>query len=55
VAIQPVTYRPITPVEPIKRREGSERAATAEGAGKKRAKLARKPDKGQGENLDMWV
>ncbi|WP_165842912.1 hypothetical protein [Phenylobacterium deserti] len=51
--ITPVTYRPIAEVQPVKRKVAEPKADKAQG--RSRPKLARKPDKGQGENLDMWV
>jgi len=51
--ITPVTYRPITEIKPVTRKSAEPKPEKAQG--RPRPKLARKPDKGQGENLDMWV
>jgi hypothetical protein len=51
MAIQPVTYRPITEIKPVTRKEPE----TVKAQARKRPKLARKPDKGMGENVDVWV
>jgi len=53
VALQPVTFRPITPVKPVSRKPDEEAARkTAE---PKRPRRGRRLDPGHGENLDTWV
>ena len=53
MAIQPVTYRPITPIKPVTRKP--EGAAATKPADRKRPPRGRTPDPGTGENLDTWV
>jgi hypothetical protein len=51
MAIQPVTYRPIPAITPVKRRPDETRKVTD----RKQPRRGRTPDKGTGENLDTWV
>jgi hypothetical protein len=53
LALQPVTYRPITPIKPVSRKSDDE--AVRKAKDRKPPKNARKPDPGTGENLDLWV
>jgi hypothetical protein len=50
MALQPVTYRPITEIKPVTRKEPE----TAKAQGRARAKK-RKPDPGTGEHVDIWA
>lgn len=53
MAIQPVTYTPITAIKPVKRKAEDETARKAtEG---KRPRRGRPLQPGLGENLDTWV
>jgi hypothetical protein len=54
VALQPVTYRPITPIKPVARKADSETARKAAGE-RKGPRRGRALEPGQGENLDTWV
>jgi len=51
LALQPVTYRPIPAVTPVKRRPEEAPKAVA----RPRPKRGRTPDPGLGENLDTWA
>ena len=53
MALQPVTYRPITAIKPVARKpdEDTVRKATD----RKKPRRGRALDPGQGENLDTWV
>ncbi|MDB5446069.1 MAG: hypothetical protein JWQ97_1386 [Phenylobacterium sp.] len=53
MALQPVTYRPITPIKPVTRRLDDE--ALRKLTGRKRPKRGRALEPGTGENLDTWV
>ena len=53
MALQPVTYRPITAVQPVTRKPNEERVQKI--AERKRPKRGRRLEPGQGENLDTWV
>ena len=53
MAIQPVTYRPITAIKPVSRRPDEE--APRKVTERKRPRRGRAPDPGAGENLDTWV
>lgn len=54
MAIQPVTYRPITAIKPVTRKPDDEavRKTTTE---RKPPRRGRPLDPGVGENLDTWV
>jgi hypothetical protein len=51
VALAPVTFFPIAEVKPVKRKE----PGPAKEKTRPSPKLARKPDPGTGENVDVWV
>jgi hypothetical protein len=53
VALQPVTYRPITPIKPVARKRDEETVRKA--TEPKRPRRGRALEPGQGENLDTWV
>lgn len=54
MALQPVTYRPITAIKPVARKADAETARKA--ADKKTGpRRGRALEPGQGENLDTWV
>lgn len=53
MALQPVTYRPITPVKAVSRKPDEE--AVRKAAEHKRPRRGRALEPGQGENLDTWV
>jgi hypothetical protein len=53
VALQPVTYRPITPVKAVSRKPDEE--AVRKSTDRKRPRRGRALEPGQGENLDTWV
>jgi len=53
LALQPVTYRPITPIKPVTRKWEDESVRKA--TDRKRPRRGRALDPGQGENLDTWV
>lgn len=53
MAIQPVTYRPITPIKAVSRKPDEETVQKA--TDKKRPRRGRSLDPGQGENVDTWV
>lgn len=53
VALQPVTYRPITPIKPVARKADAETARKA--TDRKAPRRGRALEPGQGENLDTWV
>lgn len=53
VALQPVTYRPITPIKPVARKADQQTARKA--ADKQAPRRGRALEPGQGENLDTWV
>ena len=54
MALQPVTFRPITAVQPVKRKLEDE-SSVRKVAERKRTKRGRRLEAGQGENLDTWV
>jgi hypothetical protein len=54
VALQPVTYRPITAIKPVSRKADEQTARKAPDT-KKGPRRGRALDPGQGENLDTWV
>lgn len=54
MALQPVTYRPITPVKAVSRKVDDETVRKA-ASDKKRPRRGRPLEPGQGENLDTWV
>jgi hypothetical protein len=53
LAIQPVTYRPISAIKPVTRKPVGE--ATGKVTDRKRPRRGRTPDPGTGENLDTWA
>ncbi|CAN7366279.1 hypothetical protein LJR219_002161 [Phenylobacterium sp. LjRoot219] len=53
MALQPVTYRPITPIKPVARKADAETARKA--TDRKAPRRGRALEPGQGENLDTWV
>jgi hypothetical protein len=53
VAIQPVTYRPITAIKPVSRKADEE--SVRKTSDRKRPRRGRPLEPGQGENLDTWV
>ena len=53
MAIQPVTFRPITEVRPVSRKADDETVKKA--TERKRPRRGRPLDPGVGENLDTWV
>lgn len=53
MALQPVTYRPITAIKPVSRKTEDESVRKV--PDKKRPRRGRALDPGQGENLDTWV
>jgi hypothetical protein len=53
VAIQPVTYRPVTAIKPVTRKPDEEPARKA--VDPKGRRRGRPLQPGQGENLDTWV
>jgi hypothetical protein len=53
VALQPVTFRPITAIKPVTRRVEDEPVRKA--AEPKRPTRGRALEPGTGENLDTWV
>ena len=53
VAIQPVTYRPITAIKPVTRKPEGD--PTAKVKDRTRPRRGRTPDPGTGENLDTWA
>ena len=52
MAIQPVTFRPITAVPAVARKPDE---ATRNAGDPKRPRKGRRLDPGQGENLDTWA
>lgn len=53
VALQPVTYRPITAIKPVARKPDEE--ATRKATDRKRPRRGRALEPGTGENLDTWA
>jgi hypothetical protein len=53
VAIQPVTYRPITAIKPVTRRPDEESLRKI--GERKRPRRSPPPEPGVGENLDTWA
>ena len=53
VALQPVTYRPITEIKPVTRKREEEAARKT--TDRKRPRRGRALEPGTGENLDTWV
>ena len=53
MALQPVTYRPITAIKPLSRKADEETVRKT--VDKKRPRRGRALEPGQGENLDTWV
>ena len=53
MALQPVTYRPITAIKPVTRKPDEE--AVRKATERKRPRRGRSLEPGQGENLDTWV
>lgn len=53
MALQPVTYRPITAIKPVTRKPDDE--AVRKAGERKRPRRGRALDPGQGENLDTWA
>ena len=54
MALQPVTFRPITAVKPVSRKPDEESARKL-AEPKRRQSRGRRLEPGQGENLDTWV
>jgi hypothetical protein len=54
VALQPVTYRPITAIKPVARKADDEAVRKVVDK-KKGPRRGRALEPGQGENLDTWV
>lgn len=53
MALQPVTFRPITAVKPVTRKLDEEAARKV--VDRQRPRRGRRLEPGQGENLDTWV
>lgn len=53
MALQPVTYRPITPIKRVTRQVDEE--AVRKPTDRKRPRRGRALEPGTGENLDTWV
>lgn len=53
MALQPVTYRPITPVKPVSRKPDEETVRKT--TDRKHPGRGRALEPGQGENLDTWA
>lgn len=53
MALQPVTYRPITPIKPVSRKP--DEAAVRKATERKPSHRGRALEPGQGENLDTWA
>jgi hypothetical protein len=53
VALQPVTYRPITAIKPVTRKPNEETVRKA--SDRKGPRRGRPLEPGTGENLDTWV
>lgn len=53
MALQPVTFRPITAVKPVSRKADEETVRKL--ADPKRPRRGRRLEPGQGENLDTWA
>ncbi|CAN7258422.1 hypothetical protein LJR225_001222 [Phenylobacterium sp. LjRoot225] len=53
MALQPVTYRPITPIKPVTRKVDEESVRKA--SDRKQPRRGRTLEPGTGENLDTWV
>lgn len=54
MALQPVTYRPVSAIKPVARKV-DEQTPRKPAEKKKGARRGRALDPGQGENLDTWV
>ena len=53
MALQPVTYRPITAIKPVSRQRDEESAPKV--TERKRRRRGRPLEPGLGENLDTWA
>jgi hypothetical protein len=53
LALQPVTYKPITAIKPVSRKPDEESVPKA--TDRKRRRRGRPLEPGLGENLDTWV
>jgi hypothetical protein len=53
LALQPVTYRPITAIKPVTRKPDEESVRKV--ADRKRPRRGRPLEPGLGENLDTWA
>jgi hypothetical protein len=53
LAIQPVTFRPITPIKPVSRKPEEE--AVRKAGARKPPRRGPPLEEGVGENLDTWV